>query len=150
MALHVFPIPGQAAFPLCMWQSTGVRCNRTASALLRPPRPWSFPRLLLVWFNDGVVRRDQFSQQNLLAFCRIKIALERACVGIDFETRSLFSPSWSRWSNSCAFLSCFLIPGESSPAPTAQAVARARLYPANELSPCFLLLALALLSIGFP
>lgn len=104
---------------------------------LCPPRLWSFPRSLLVWFNDRVVRWDQFSRQNLLAFCRIRIAAERACVRTDFETRSLFSPSWSRQSNSCAFLSCILIPGESSPAPTAPAIARAHLYPANELTLAF-------------
>ena len=51
----------------------------------------------------------------------------------------------SRWSNSCAFLSCILITGESSSAPTAQAVVRACLYSANMLSPCCLLLALAVL-----
>lgn len=142
---HYTFFPSRGRLPSCF--ACG-RCGaqRDCFTWLCLPRLWSFPRSLLVWFSDGVVQRDQFSQQNLLAFCRIRIAPERACIRIDFETRSLFSPSWLRWSHSYTFLSCILIPGESSPAPTAQAVARAHLYPPNELFPCFLLLVLALLS----
>lgn len=118
-----------------------------SSALLHQPQPQ--PSLICALFGliMGLYSSFSHSKTSFLLFFRKALkSLQRMCVKVDFETQSFkgrpdfVSPSQSCWSNSCAFLSFILVTGESSSAPTAQAVRRICLC---SLPPFCLPLALA-------